>query len=149
MYGLVSEQSVYNLNKRMIELEVIPACVEYGMGLIPYSPVDGGMLAGAVGKEKSGRRGGDWVANRLERDRAKITAYEELCRKIGHEPAQVAVAWLYHNKAVTAPIIGPRTLKHLEDAVKATEIGLDEETLKALDKIFPGPGGAAPEAYAW
>ena len=149
MYGLVSEQSVYNLNNRMIELEVIPACVEYGMGLIPYSPVAGGMLAGAVGKEKSGRRGGDWITNRLDRDRAKVTAYEDLCRKIGHEPAQVAIAWLYHNQAVTAPIIGPRTLKHLEDAVKATEISLDKETLDALDKIFPGPGGVAPEAYAW
>jgi aryl-alcohol dehydrogenase-like predicted oxidoreductase len=149
MYGLVSEQSVYNLNSRMIELEVIPACVEYGMGLIPYSPVDGGMLAGAVEQEKSGRRGDDWITSRLERDRTKVSAYEELCRKIGHEPAQVAMAWLFHNPAVTAPIIGPRTLKHLEDAVKATEIRLDPETLQALDRIFPGPGGAAPEAYAW
>jgi aryl-alcohol dehydrogenase-like predicted oxidoreductase len=149
MYGLVSEQSVYNLNNRMIELEVIPACLDYGMGLIPYSPVDGGMLAGAIAKENAGRRGGEWITNRLERDAAKITAYEALCRKIGHEPAQVAMAWLFQNPAVTAPIIGPRTLQQLEDAVKATEIRLDEETLKALDKIFPGPGGAAPEAYAW
>jgi aryl-alcohol dehydrogenase-like predicted oxidoreductase len=149
MYGLVSEQSVYNLNKRAIELEVIPACVEYGMGLIPYSPVDGGMLAGGAGKGSTGRRDGDWVTSRLERDRAKVNAYGELCRRIGHEPAQVAIAWLYHNKAVTAPIIGPRTLRHLEDAVKASEIRLDEETLKALDTIFPGPGGEAPEAYAW
>ena len=149
MYGLASEQSVYNLNSRMIELEVIPACVEYGMGLIPYSPVDGGMLAGAVEKEKSGRRGDDWITSRLERDRAKISAYEALCGKIGHEPAQVAMAWLLHNPAVTAPSIGPRTLKHLEDAVRATEIRLDQETLQALDRIFPGPGGAAPEAYAW
>lgn len=149
MQGLVSEQSVYNLNNRMIELEVIPACAEYGMGLIPYSPVDGGMLAGAVEKEQSGRRGGEWVTDRLDRDREKITAYEALCRTIGHEPALVALAWLFHNPAVTCPIIGPRTLGQLEDAVRATEIALDEETLGALDRIFPGPGGAAPEAYAW
>jgi len=149
MHGLASEQSVYNLNSRMIELEVIPACVEYGMGLIPYSPVDGGMLAGAVEKERSGRRGGDWVTARLERDRPKVAAYEELCRRIGHAPAEVAIAWLCHNPAVTAPIIGPRTLDQLETALRATAIRLDEETLRALDGIFPGPGGAAPEAYAW
>ena len=149
MYGLVSEQSVYNLNNRMIELEVIPACVEYGMGVIPYSPVDGGMLAGALGKEQAGRRSGDWVTGRLDKDRPKIAAYEELCRRIGHEPAQVAIAWLLHNPAVTAPIIGPRTLGQLEDAVAASAIRLDRETLEALDKIFPGPGGPAPEAYAW
>jgi aryl-alcohol dehydrogenase-like predicted oxidoreductase len=149
MHPLVSEQSVYNLNNRMVELEVIPACVGYGMGLIPYSPVDGGMLAGAVEKERSGRRGGEWVTNRLERDRAKIAAYEDLCRRIGHPPAQVALAWLLHQPAVTSPIVGPRTLEHLEDAVAATNIQLDVETLAALDRIFPGPGGAAPEAYAW
>ena len=149
MHGLVSEQSVYNLNNRTVELEVIPACTGYGMGLIPYSPVDGGMLAGAVEKERSGRRGGAWVTDRLDRDRAKITAYEELCRSIGHDPARVAIAWLLHQPAVTAPIVGPRTLAHLEDAVAATEIRLDTETLAALDRIFPGPGGAAPEAYAW
>jgi aryl-alcohol dehydrogenase-like predicted oxidoreductase len=149
MHPLVSEQSVYNLNNRMVELEVIPACAGYGMGLIPYSPVDGGMLAGAVEKERNGRRGGEWVTNRLERDRAKIAAYEELCRRIGHPPAQVALAWLLHQPAVTSPIVGPRTLAQLEDAVAATDIQLDPETLAALDKIFPGPGGAAPEAYAW
>jgi aryl-alcohol dehydrogenase-like predicted oxidoreductase len=149
MHPLVSEQSVYNLNNRMVELEVIPACAGYGMGLIPYSPVDGGMLAGAVEKERSGRRGGEWVTNRLERDRAKIAAYEDLCRRIGHPPAQVALAWLLHQPVVTSPIVGPRTLAHLEDAVAATDIQLDAETLAALDKIFPGPGGAAPEAYAW
>ena len=149
MHPLVSEQSVYNLNNRMIELEVIPACTGYGMGLIPYSPVDGGMLAGAVEKERNWRRGGEWVTNRLERDRAKIAAYEDLCRRIGHPPAQVAIAWLLHQPAVTSPIVGPRTLAQLEDAVAATDIRLDAETLAALDRIFPGPGGAAPEAYAW
>jgi len=149
MCGLVSEQSIYNLNNRMVELEVIPACVEYGMGLVPYSPVDGGLLGGAVEKMKSGRRAGEWVAAKLGKSRDKVAAYEDLCRRIGHEPAQVAMAWLLHNPAVTAPIIGPRTVGQLEDAVKATSIQLDDETMKALDAIFPGPGGPAPEAYAW
>jgi aryl-alcohol dehydrogenase-like predicted oxidoreductase len=149
MHPLVSEQSVYNLNNRMVELEVIPACTEYRMGLIPYSPVDGGMLAGAIEKEYSGRRGGEWVTDRLARDGAKIAAYEDLCHRIGHPPAQVAIAWLLHQPAVTAPIVGPRTRGQLDDAVAATEIRLDAETRAALERIFPGPGGAAPEAYAW
>jgi len=149
MHPLVSEQSVYKLNNRMIEPEVIPACTGHGMGLIPCSPVDGGMLAGAIDKERSWRRGGAWVTDRLDRDRANITAYEVLCRRIRHPPAQVAVAWLLRQPAVTAPIVGPRTPTQLEDAVAATDIRLDAETLADLDRIFPGAGGAAPEAYAW
>jgi aryl-alcohol dehydrogenase-like predicted oxidoreductase len=119
------------------------------MGLAPYSPVDGGMLAGAVEQGRNGRHGGTWVTDRLERDRAKIAAYEALCRRIGHPPAQVAVARLLHQPGVTAPIIGPRTLQQLEDTVAATEIRLDAETLAARDRVFPGPGRPAPEAYAW
>jgi len=57
--------------------------------------------------------------------------------------------WLLHNPIVTAPIIGPRTIEQLESALRATEITLAEETLKRLDEVFPGPGGEAPEAYAW
>lgn len=147
--GLVSEQSVYNLNNRYVELEVIPACRYYGMGLIPYSPVDGGLLAGALDKRKSGRRTGEWITNRLDSEREKIEKYEELCKQAGYEPAQLALAWLFHNPAVTAPIIGPRTMGHLESAVKASDIELDEEILTKLDEIFPGHGGEAPKAYAW
>lgn len=147
--GLVSEQSVYNLNNRMVELEVIPACEHYGLGFIPYSPVAGGLLAGALEKEHSGRRGGEWLKNAVVKERAKIASYESLCRDLGADPAVVAMAWLYHNPLVTAPIIGPRTMKQLEDAVMATEMHLDEGVLSRLDKLFPGPGGTAPEAYAW
>jgi len=147
--GLASEQSVYNLNNRYVELEVVPACKYYGMGFIPYSPVDGGMLAGALEKQKSGRRTGEWITNRLNSCRDKIAQYENLCSRIGQEPALVALAWLFHNPVVTAPIIGPRTMEHLESAVKATEINLDKEIMKELDDIFPGHGGEAPQAYAW
>ncbi|WP_026376760.1 aldo/keto reductase [Aestuariibacter salexigens] len=147
--GLVSEQSVYNLNNRHVELEVLPACENYGLGFIPYSPVAGGLLAGALEKEKQGRRGGEWLKDAVIEERQRIADYEDLCREIGADPAIVAMAWLFHNPIVTAPIIGPRTMKHLEDAVAATELRLDEEALARLDKLFPGPGGPAPEAYAW
>ncbi|PWH12338.1 MAG: aldo/keto reductase [Anaerolineae bacterium] len=149
MMGLVSEQSIYHLNNRMVELEVIPACRHYGLGLIPWSPLGGGLLGGALEKAQAGRRMGEHFEKEVEKNREKLEKYEALCRELGYPPGEVALAWLLHNPVVTAPIIGPRTLEQLESAVRATEIKLDEETLKKLDEIFPGPGGEAPQAYAW
>ncbi len=147
--GLVSEQSIYHLNNRMIELEVIPACRHYGLGLIPWSPLGGGLLGGVLEKQSAGRRHAEGFAKQIEAHRGKLEKYEALCRELGHGPGEVALAWLLSNPVVTAPIIGPRTIAQLESAVKATEITLSAETLKALDAIFPGPGGEAPVAYAW
>ncbi|MCA9836554.1 MAG: aldo/keto reductase [Trueperaceae bacterium] len=149
MMGLVSEQSIYHLNNRMVELEVNPACRHYGLGLIPWSPLGGGLLGGALGKIEGGRRMSDNFLKQVEANRDKLERYEALCKDLGEEPATVALAWLLHNPVVTAPIIGPRTLEQLESAVRATEISLDEEVLTKLDEIFPGPGGEAPKAYAW
>ena len=147
--GLVSEQSIYNLLKREVELEVVPACRAYGLGIIPWSPLGGGMLGGALEKEAAGRRSGEGFEKRLAELRPQLEKYEALCKKIGEPPAAVALAWLLHNPVVTAPIIGPRTVEQLESAVRATEIEFDEKTLSELDEIFPGPGGEAPKAYAW
>jgi aryl-alcohol dehydrogenase-like predicted oxidoreductase len=147
--GLVSEQSLYNLNARMVELEVLPACQAYGVGLIPWSPLGGGVLAGALRKATEGRRAGERVQTAVERDRDKLEAWEALCTELGEEPADVALAWVLHQPAVTAPIVGPRTAEHLVGALRALDIELEQDTLDALDKIFPGPGGRAPEAYAW
>ena len=149
MMGLVSEQSIYNLDNRMVELEVIPACRHYGLGLIPWSPLGGGLLGGALQKSKSGRRNDENFAKQVEEKREQLEKYETLCNEIGHPPGEVALAWLLHNPIVTAPIIGPRTIEQLESAVRAADIQLDEEILKKLDEIFPGPGGEAPTAYAW
>lgn len=147
--GLVSEQSTYNLDNRMIELEVIPACRHYGLGLIPWSPLAGGLLGGVLEKIKEGRRSEEQYQKQLKAKREQLEQYEALCKKIGHKPAEVALAWLFHNPVVTAPIVGPRTVEQLESAVRAANIHLDEEILKKLDEIFPGPGGEAPMAYAW
>lgn len=149
LMGLVSEQSIYHLNNRMVELEVIPACRHYGMGLIPWSPLDSGLLGGALGKYTTGRRKSEHFEKRVQENRDKLEKYETLCKDLGHPPGEVALAWLLHNPTVTAPIIGPRTIEQLESAVRAADIQLDEATLKALDEIFPGPGGEAPMAYAW
>jgi len=149
MMGLVSEQSIYHLNNRMVELEVIPACRHYGLGLIPWSPLGGGLLGGALAKAQAGRRMGENFEKEVEKNRGKLEKYEAFCRELGYPPGEVALAWLLHNPIVTAPIIGPRTLEQLESAVRAAEIALDAEALKKLDEIFPGPGGEAPKAYAW
>ncbi len=146
--GLVSEQSLYNLASRTIELEVLPACRAYGLGLIPWSPLAGGMLGGMLKQEATGRRKN--LNPRYEAIRPQIARWEEFCDQLGEEPAAVALAWLLAQKGVTAPIIGPRTLEQLEGAsLRATEIDLEADALKELDAIFPGPGGRAPEAYAW
>lgn len=147
--GLVSEQSIYNLDNRMIELEVIPACRHYGLGLIPWSPLGGGILGGALEKHKTGRRKSEDFEKKVEEKRGQLEKYEALCKELGHPPAEVALAWLLHNPVVTAPIIGPRTIEQLESAVRAASIELDQDTLEKLDEIFPGPGGEAPMAYAW
>jgi aryl-alcohol dehydrogenase-like predicted oxidoreductase len=147
--GLVSEQSLYNLNARTVELEVIPACKYYGLGLIPWSPLAGGMLGGMLEKIASGRRSSKNMQEGFEKERPKIEAYEALCKELGEQPADVALAWLLNNPVVTAPIIGPRTLEQLDGSLRALEVKLGAETLQKLDEIFPGPGGEAPEAYAW
>jgi len=149
LMGLVSEQSIYHLDNRTIELEVIPACRHYGLGLIPWSPLGGGLLGGVLEKLKNGRRADKDFMKEIEEKRPQLEKYEALCKEIGHPPGEVALAWMLHNPAVTSPIIGPRTMEQLESAVRATEIKLDEEVMKKLDEIFPGPGGEAPKAYAW
>jgi aryl-alcohol dehydrogenase-like predicted oxidoreductase len=147
--GLVSEQSLYNLDARMIELEVIPACREYGLGLIPWSPLAGGLLGGVLQKIKEGRRASKDKQKEVKEKRAKLEKWEKFCKAMGEHPADVALAWLLHNKAVTAPIIGPRTMDQLTGSLRALKIKLGRDELKKLDEIFPGPGGEAPEAYAW
>ena len=149
LMGLVSEQSHYHLDNRMVELEVVPACRHYGLGLIPWSPLGGGLLGGALEKYETGRRKDEEFVKRVEEKRDQLEQYEGLCRDIGHPPGEVAIAWLLHNPIVTAPIIGPRTIEQLESAVRAAAIDLSQEMLDRLDTIFPGPGGEAPMAYAW
>ncbi len=147
--GLVSEQSLYNLATRTIELEVIPACREYGLGLIPWSPMEGGLLSGALQKAKEGRRSEERTGKLIERHRSKLEKYEPLCKEMGEKPGDVALAWLLHNPDVTSPIIGPRNMDQLTGSTRAFDLKLSEDTLKKLDEIWPGPGGEAPEAYAW
>ena len=147
--GLASEQSLYNLTARTVELEVIPALRYHGVGLIPWSPIGMGLLGGVLRKASEGRRATPYLRMRIEQHRPKLEQYEALCDQLGEEPSDVALAWLLHNPAVTAPIIGPRTAGQLAGSLRALGVSLSDETLRRLDEIWPGPGGEAPVAYAW
>ncbi|TDC09483.1 aldo/keto reductase [Nonomuraea longispora] len=146
--GLVSEQSHYNLLTRAVELEVLPACEDYGLGVIPWSPLAGGLLGGVLRKIDKGRSASDTMVKQLEKHRDKIEQYEKFCDELNEDPAYVALAWLLKQRAVTAPIIGPRTLEQLDGSMRTLEIELDEDALARLDEIFPGHR-TAPEDYAW
>jgi aryl-alcohol dehydrogenase-like predicted oxidoreductase len=147
--GLVCEQPLYNLKARTAEMDVIPACREYGLGVIPWSPLASGLLAGVLGKEQAGRRAEEGVSKEIETYSKQLSQYEEFCKLMGEKPADVALAWVLANPVVTAPIIGPRTLDQLTESLRALEIKLDAEQMKKLDEVWPGPGGESPEAFAW
>ncbi|MEV8597963.1 aldo/keto reductase [Streptomyces sp. NPDC052012] len=149
--GLVSEQCLYNLAERRAEMEVIPAAQDYGLGVIPWSPLHGGLLGGVIKKEVEGHRRASGRAAETLKDpaaRAQIQAYEDLLDKHGIEPGEAALAWLLTRPGVTGPIVGPRTAEQLTSALRAVELELSEELLAGLDEIFPGPG-PSPEAFAW
>jgi len=148
--GLVSEQTHYNLLVRTAELEVLPACRAYGVGVIPWSPLSGGLLGGVLGNEATARRQSSQAVKRIEKLRPKLEKWEALCGELGEDPAAVALAWLLRQDGVTCPIIGPRTMDQFDGAsLRALDLALDDDVAVKIDEIFPGPGGTAPEAYAW
>jgi len=160
--GLVSEQCIYNLMTRFVELEVVPSAIEQGIGIIPWSPLHGGLLSGAIRKEREGSgarstadqrwgRSTGRSAEGLAEHRETIEAYEKLAAEVGYDPANIALAWLLSRPGVTAPIIGPRTMEQLDGPLDALSIELDGATLTRLDELFPavGNGGPGPEAWAW
>jgi aryl-alcohol dehydrogenase-like predicted oxidoreductase len=147
--GLVSEQCLYNLKDRMSELEVLPACKDYGLGVIPWSPLASGLLGGALQKMKAGRRAEEGRQKEIKERRAQLEAWEKFCKQMDEQPADVALAWLLANPVVTAPIIGPRTMEQLTGSLRALKIKFSKAEMQKLDEIWPGPGGEAPEAYAW
>jgi aryl-alcohol dehydrogenase-like predicted oxidoreductase len=145
--GLISEQSVYNLAVRTVELELIPALRSLGIGLIPYSPLHLGLLAGVLEAATEGRPS-DASQHRIEAHRDQLEAYEGLCRDLGANLAKVALAWLLRNPVVSTTVVGARTSQELRSDLGALSVQLDAEVAERLDQIWPGPG-EAPQAYAW
>lgn len=148
LLGLISEQSKYNLFNRFIEREMVPACNYYGVGIIPWSPLEGGLLGGVLKKLDKGRRSKDEITNKLKSNHKQIEQWENFCDNLGEDPASTALAWLLNQPGVTATIIGPRTLQQLEESIRSLEIKFNEELFSKLDKIFP-PAGTSPQYYAW
>jgi aryl-alcohol dehydrogenase-like predicted oxidoreductase len=146
--GLVSEQSIYNLLVRDIELEVIPAAQHYGIGIIPWSPLQGGLLAGVLAQQDGSRRHDERHRARIEERRPQLQRYEDLCAEWDLAPADVGLAWLLSRPGVTAPIIGPRTREQFEGSLRAVDVTLSADQLAALDDVFPGKR-PAPVQYAW
>ncbi|MFE6668516.1 aldo/keto reductase [Streptomyces sp. NPDC057697] len=148
--GLVSEQCAYNLVTRLPELELLPAARAYGMAVLPWSPLHGGLLGGVLAKLQEGtavKSAQGRAVPALEEHRDRIAAYEELCRELGEHPAQVGLAWVLSRPGVTAPVIGPRSVEQLDGAVAALDLTLPDEVLTRLDELFPGPRAEAPEAW--
>jgi aryl-alcohol dehydrogenase-like predicted oxidoreductase len=145
--GLVSEQSKYSLIQREVELEVLPACENYGLGVVAWSPLGGGLLGGVLAKPIEGRRAD--LTDAIEARRPQLEKWETLAAELGEKPADIALAWLLKNPVVTAPIIGPRTEEQLREAVHSLDVTLSDEAIREIESIFPGPGKPAPEAYAW
>lgn len=148
LLGLISEQSKYNLFNRKIEREMIPACQYYGVGIIPWSPLEGGLLGDVINSSDTVRRNTDEIKNKLSKNRNQIERWEEFCKEIGEEPANVALAWLIQQDGINSPIIGPRTIGQLSTSLRSIEIKFDNDMLKKLDDIFP-PAGQSPQYYAW
>jgi len=149
LLGLISEQSIYSLLNRHIELEVIPACRAQGVGIIPWSPLGGGILGGIIKKQFSGKTRRGELDNKVQKMKNQLESYEKLCEDLGEAPANVTLAWMLKNETIASPIIGPRTIEQVRETLRAVEIKLDDATMKKLDEIWPGPGNQAPEAYAW
>lgn len=148
-FGFVADQSIYNLKERTVELEVLPACRAYGVGIVPYSSLHGGLLAGALAKSDALRSSAGRAEKAIAADRPQIERYEALCADLAQHPATVALAWLLHQEGVATVPLGLRTVDQLAASAAAVDLRLDDATLARLDDIFPGPGGPAPEAYAW
>ncbi len=149
--GLITEQSLYNLIERRAELEVIPACREYGLGLIPWSPLAGGLLAGvrkANSGDVPGRRQSEGMQKVMKQRAAQLDSFDQLCSALGETPSVIALAWLLHQPVISATIIGPGNVEQLSSVLHVPDIRLDSEALAQIDEIFP-PCGQAPEAYAW
>ena len=148
--GIISEQHKYSLSCRLPELEVLPSAKDHGIGIIPWSPLDGGLLGGhAFDANKKTRTAESLSVSKIKSLKKNIEEYYEFCKELGESPADVAISWLLSNDAVAAPIIGPRNMEQLTGITKSLEIKLSEDSLNKLDEIWPGPGGSAPTAYAW
>ncbi|HEY9075308.1 MAG TPA: aldo/keto reductase [Anaerolineaceae bacterium] len=155
--GLVSEQTMYNLLNRIPELEVCPAALEFGIGVLAYMPLAGGILTGKL-KSIEGSRTSSVEREygvRLGSENSQLAEFSQICREIGEKEHIVATAWTLANPAVASAIVGIRTLEQLDGIERAASLRFDPDVLQRLNTLFdynhgrPLRPGPAPEAYSW
>lgn len=147
--GLVCGQSKYNLLARLPELELIPACRALGLGFLAWGPLQGGMLSGSLLRQLEGSQRSNKYAGTLSPERVEqLKQYAGLCQSFGMTEAEVSMAWLLSRPGLTAPLVGPRTVKQLEDSIQAADRRLPQELLEQIERLFPGPIAEAPMAYS-
>jgi aryl-alcohol dehydrogenase (NADP+) len=138
----VSMQNHYNLIYREEEREMIPFCLDQGVGLIPWSPLARGFLTGSRSKQDYGetaRAKTDVYAHRMyyrDDDFAIVERVAELAGKRGATPAQIALAWILHKPGIVSPIIGATKMNHLEEAIAAVDIALSDEEITYLEELY-------------
>ena len=155
MVGFVSEQPQYNLLNRYPEMEVIPAARNFGIGIIPYMPLAGGLLTGKQRSTAGSRTEQVEQEYGMTVDNEQLNDFTALCREIGEAPYVVAIAWTLANPAVSSAIVGVRTVAHLDGLDRAADLQIAPEHLARLNEIFdinkgrPLRGSEAPFAFAW
>jgi aryl-alcohol dehydrogenase-like predicted oxidoreductase len=148
----ISEQPPYNLLDRRIENELVPFAQKYGLGLLPWSPLAGGILAGRYNDPKNfpdGSRASkaEWFSHRVNQAGIDVARkVEAMAAERGMTITQLALLWVKDQPGVTAPIIGPRTLAHLEDALGILEMSLDEADIPLFDELVH-PGNAVADFH--
>jgi aryl-alcohol dehydrogenase-like predicted oxidoreductase len=141
-------QPMYNLVKRQAEVEILPMAKSENIGVITYNPLGAGLLAGKYGKDHTmgdGRLTTDEMYQKRYRDSWMFDAAKKFCEfsmETGYHPVSLAVAWVSRNEAVTAPIIGARSVKQLEDSLQAVEIDLTDQLYDAISEMTPNPPSA-------
>jgi aryl-alcohol dehydrogenase-like predicted oxidoreductase len=144
--GIVADEHRYNLVCRWPELEVIPTLQKLGLGLLPYSPLGGGHLAGHALTDPGPRTSGRLLT---PSQRSQLEAFEAFSREVGISQPKMAMAWVFKNPVVSSVLTGPRTVEMLVDAIESLDVVLDDAMIKRLDEIFPGTNGPATDAYNW
>ncbi len=155
--GFVSEQTQYNLLSRVPEMEVLPAAQEFGIGVIVYMPLAGGLLTGKTESFDGSRtrQVEEEYGIRLGPENSQFRDFSALCREIGEPEHVVATAWVLQHPAVDSAIVGVRTVDQLDGLSRASELSLDHSAMTRLDEIFDINrgrrigAGRSPQAHAW
>lgn len=151
----VSEQPPYNLADRRIERELLPMAQTFGYGIIPWSPLAGGLLTGKYGRDKQAPEGARYADPSRRNAAQRVTeqlydaleGFEKVAKEKGVSMSQLALAWVMNQPGVTSPIIGSRTMEQLQDNLKAVDVEITDADRSAIDEVVP-PGSAVSDFYS-